>query len=226
MDPWRKKWGVDVSVAGRKIVIATRNAGKVKEIRDILADLDVTVLSLSDFPGVESPEETGSTFEENAVIKAKSAASATGMPSLADDSGLEVDALGGLPGVRSARFAGNGAGDEANNRKLLQLLKGVPAERRTARFRCAIAVCSAGGRIETTTGACDGLITFEPRGSCGFGYDPLFLVPELGRTFAEIGVDEKNRLSHRGRALRAARPIIARMLGFMPAGESGCCSGY
>ncbi|MGE5484328.1 MAG: XTP/dITP diphosphatase [Ignavibacteriales bacterium] len=211
-------------MAGRRIVIATRNAGKVREIKEILGDLDVETLSLADFPGVDSPEETGASFEENAIIKASHAAQASGILSLADDSGLEVDALDGQPGVRSARFAGEGAGDEANNRKLLRLLEGVPANRRTARFKCCVAVCSPDGAIETVTESCEGTICFEPRGSSGFGYDPLFYVKELGMTFAETSVETKNRLSHRGKALRAVRPVIMRMLGILPpAGEDNCC---
>ncbi|MGE5543280.1 MAG: RdgB/HAM1 family non-canonical purine NTP pyrophosphatase, partial [Bacillota bacterium] len=201
---------------------------KVREMKKILGDLSAEVLSLADLPGVDSPMETGASFEENAIIKARHAAQASGILSLADDSGLEVDALGGRPGVHSARFAGEsegeGAGDEANNRKLLRLLEGVPENRRTARFKCCIAVCSPDGAVETVTESCEGTICFEPRGSGGFGYDPLFYVKELGMTFAETSVETKNRFSHRGKALRAVRPVIARMLGILsPAGEDNCC---
>ncbi len=212
MGRWPRRWGVP----GRRIVIATRNCGKVNEIRGILGNLDVEVLSLNDFPDIESPDETGSSFEENAVIKASHAAQASGLLSVADDSGLEVDALGGLPGVRSARFAGEGASDEENNRKLVGMMEGVPADKRTARFRCCIAACVPDGPVETVTGTCEGLISFEPRGSGGFGYDPLFVIREDGRTFAEISVERKNRLSHRGNALRAIQPVLVRMLDMAP----------
>ncbi|MCR4399206.1 MAG: XTP/dITP diphosphatase [Firmicutes bacterium] len=200
-------------MAGRILVVASRNPGKVREIRGLLSDLDIEILSLADFPGVRSPVESGSTFEENAAIKAKHAALATGYPCVADDSGLEVEALGGLPGVRSARFAGDGATDEENNGKLLALMRGLPPARRSARFKCAVAIGSPAGYVETVVGVCEGIIAEEPRGSLGFGYDPVFVVPHLGKTFAELDTSEKNDLSHRGKALRAARPLIVRMLG-------------
>ena len=195
------------------MLIATHNKGKVGEIRALLDGLDVEVLSLSEFPHVSPAEESGSTFVENAVIKARHAAAAAGITAVADDSGIEVDALGGQPGVMSARFSGPGATDESNNRKLLDLLRDVPPDRRTARFVSVIAVCDPAGNVETATGLCEGVVATSPRGSGGFGYDPLFIVPELGKTFAELGVEEKNTISHRGRALRAARPILLRMLG-------------
>ncbi|NPV71885.1 MAG: XTP/dITP diphosphatase [Firmicutes bacterium] len=196
-----------------RLVIATHNKGKVDEIRALLDGIDVEVLSLAEFPHVPPVDETGLTFAENAVIKARHAAEATGILAVADDSGIEVDALGGRPGVISARFSGQGATDESNNRKILDLLKDVPFDRRTARFVSVIAVCDPAGRAETATGVCEGVVTFEPRGTSGFGYDPLFLVPQLGKTYAELGLEEKNSVSHRGRALRAARPILLRMLG-------------
>ena len=198
----------------RGIVLATHNAGKVAELTEILkrAGVSVSVLSLRDFPGVPPVEETGESFEENAIIKARHVCLHTGLISIADDSGLEVDALGGLPGVRSARFAGPHATDEENNLKLLSLLQGVPLEKRKARFVAAVALCTPSGHIDVVRGTCEGLIITELRGSGGFGYDPLFLVPETGLTFAEMDVATKNRISHRGKALRAIRPRLLRVL--------------
>ena len=194
-----------------RIVLATRNQGKVRELRDLLADLKVKVVPVSEFPGCPEVEETGETFEENALLKARAVAAFTGELALADDSGLEVDALGGRPGVRSARFAGPEASDEENNRKLLELLREVPAEGRTARFRSVVAIASPSGRAATAEGFCEGLIGFEPRGQGGFGYDPLFIVPD-GSTFAELDERTKNRISHRGLAFRNAKARLAEFL--------------
>ena len=188
----------------RILIIASANIGKLREVRALLEGMDVQVLPAPP-EALAGVEETGKTFAENALIKARAAAEHTGHIALADDSGLEVDALHGAPGVYSSRFAGN---DEARYRKLLSLLKDVPDEKRTARFRCAVAVVTPDGVSEIHEGTCEGLIAREPRGSNGFGYDPVFLVPHLGRTFAEISSEEKNALSHRGKALRAAREAL------------------
>lgn len=209
-----------------RLVLATRNPGKVEEMREILRASGlgvVEVLSCADFPGLGDVEEDGETFEENATKKALAVARATGEVALADDSGLEVDALGGAPGVRSARFAGEalprGASrDRANYEKLLSLLAGVPGPERTARFRCAVAVASPAGRVQTAEGRCEGCIIFAPRGSGGFGYDPVFVPDGYDETFAELGSGVKNAISHRARALRAAIPAIRDLLG-LDAGE-------
>jgi XTP/dITP diphosphohydrolase len=213
------------------LVFATRNPGKLVELRQLLADLDLAVWSLDelgrDMPEVpEVPEviEDGDTFEANAGKKALEVSRATGLPALADDSGLEVDALDGAPGVRSARFAGPDAGDQANNAKLLHALRDVPEDRRSARFRSVLALADTAGALGdaliTTAGACEGRILFSPRGTGGFGYDPLFLVPELGATFAELGVGTKNDLSHRARAMAAMKPHIVRYFHLANSGGS------
>lgn len=187
------------------IVLATRNENKVRELAAMLAGLPIRLESIGSYPDAPDVEETGATFAENAVLKAKAAAQHTGLWAMADDSGLEVDALDGQPGVYSARFAGPGATDADNNEKLLKLMADVPDDRRTARFRCAIALAAPDGRIFVDEGTCEGRIARAPRGEGGFGYDPLFVVPELGRTFAELPAAEKDRISHRGRALTAVR---------------------
>lgn len=189
------------------LVVATKNPGKLREIREILGS-EVTLLSLADFPDVGEIVEDGSTFEANAIKKALAVATHTGHVSLADDSGLEVDALDGAPGVYSARFAGEKATDEQNNRKLLRLLENTPDEQRTARFRCAIAVGGPEGSVQTAEGTAEGRILRSPQGTGGFGYDPLFLVSGERRTFAELPAEEKNRLSHRGKALQSAFPML------------------
>jgi XTP/dITP diphosphohydrolase len=191
-----------------KVVLATTNRGKVREIKKMLSGLGLELYTLEDFPGVVLPPEDGNTFEENARRKAMSAASQTGLPALADDSGLEVDALSGAPGVRSARYAGPGAGDMDNVEKLLTRLEGVPAEKRTARFVCVAAYAGAGGEVRTFTGRLEGRISTEPAGRGGFGYDPVFFVPALGRTAAELTAKEKNRISHRGKAFGDLRAWI------------------
>ena len=187
----------------QRIVVATGNRGKLAELSRLLAPTGIALCAQSD-AGIEPPEETGLTFIENALLKARHASAGTGLPALADDSGLAVDALGGAPGIYSARYAGENADDAANNRKLLESLSGVAPEARTARYHCALVllrhpadplplVCSA---------SWEGLILAEPRGKGGFGYDPLFLVPSLGLTAAELDPVLKNQLSHRGRALQ------------------------
>ncbi|MBO8141774.1 MAG: RdgB/HAM1 family non-canonical purine NTP pyrophosphatase [Firmicutes bacterium] len=187
----------------------------------LLAGLPARVVDLSAFPGAPEVEETGSTFAENARLKAEAAARHTGLWAVADDSGLVVDALGGRPGVLSARFAGPGATDEANNRLLLELLASVPPERRTARFVCAIAIAAPGGRTWVDEGVCEGLVAMAPRGDGGFGYDPLFVVAGLGKTFAELSTGEKNRISHRAKALAKARARLAGLWG--DGTENGRC---
>ncbi|NLU48878.1 MAG: XTP/dITP diphosphatase [Syntrophomonadaceae bacterium] len=193
----------------RKLVVATRNQKKLRELQDLLDNTGLEMLTLNDLPSVPEVEEDGQTFAENAIKKARTVAEATGLLTLADDSGLEVDALGGLPGVHSARFAGEPADDGKNNAKLLAMLQGVPDEQRTARFRCVIAIAVPGGETYLAEGACQGRITHKARGEGGFGYDPLFVVDEYGLTFAELPPEVKNRISHRGQALSQARELIA-----------------
>ena len=190
------------------LVVATRNKKKLFEIRELLADLDFKVLSARDFTGIPEIEEDGDTFEENASKKAVEVARITKKPTLADDSGLEIDYLDGKPGVHSARFAGENATDDDRNQKVLDLLKDVPGPHRTARFRCAIAIASPGAPVEVVVGTCEGEIALEPRGSAGFGYDPLFIVPAYGKTYAELGQEKKNQISHRAMALRKARELL------------------
>jgi XTP/dITP diphosphohydrolase len=193
-----------------RLVIATANPGKLRELRALLADLPIELLSAAEMPPVD---ETGATFAENAELKARAAAAWSGEWSLADDSGLEVDALDGAPGVHSNRFAGEGTTEADRNRRLLELLAQTPPARRTARYRAAVAVAAPDGRVWVHEGACEGLIQDEPRGDGGFGYDPHFYVPEHGCTMAELPADVKNRLSHRYRALAGARHILERLCG-------------
>lgn len=190
------------------MVVATGNRHKVEEIRAMLADLPITVRSLAEFPGAPEVVEDGATYRENALKKAWSAARFTGKPALADDTGLEVDALGGQPGLYAARFAGEGCGFQDNIRKLLHLLEGTPLDCRGARFVCVIALVDPNGREQVVEGELRGRITESQTGSGGFGYDPVFYVPEVGKTLAELTADEKNRVSHRRRALDRARTII------------------
>jgi XTP/dITP diphosphohydrolase len=192
------------------IVVASGNKGKVAEIAAALAALPVRVLSLAEVGALAEAEETGQTFEANAVLKATHYSLLTGKPCLADDSGLEVDALGGEPGVYSARYAGEDADDASNNRKLLAELAAVPLQRFSARFRCVLAYVAPEGVLLTAEGSCEGQILFEPRGEGGFGYDPLFYLPSLGKTMAELSVAEKNAVSHRGQALRNMTMKLAR----------------
>ena len=194
------------------LVVGTRNAGKCREMARALEGLPLTVRPLSDFGPVPAAVENAETFEANAELKAVAYARAVGHWCVADDSGLEVAALGGRPGVYSARWGGADGDDAANNRRLLEELRDVPPERRQARFVCAAAVASPeDGVLLRARGTCEGLILREPRGRNGFGYDPLFFVPELGRTMAELPADEKLAVSHRGRALRALRAEIEKL---------------
>jgi XTP/dITP diphosphohydrolase len=197
------------AAAATSCVVATRNRGKLREIVPLLAGLPFTLHTIDELAPDAELREDGDTFEANALAKARQAARATGLPAIADDSGLEVDALAGAPGVHSARYAGLPCDDARNNAKLLEALLGVPAPRR-ARFRCVAAfVDPAGGDELARGGACEGEILAEPRGELGFGYDPLFLVPARGRTMAELPLDEKNRLSHRAAAFRALAEALA-----------------
>ncbi len=183
-------------------VIATGNRHKLEEISEMLKDFSIQVKSMDDI-GLEGLEieETGTTFEENAVIKAETVCGKTGLMALADDSGLEVDALGGAPGIYSARYAGEQGNDEANNKKLLEALKDISLENRKARFVCALAVVFPDGLKIVVRGTVEGYIDFEEKGSHGFGYDPLFLIPAYQQTFGQLGPVIKNSMSHRGRAI-------------------------
>jgi len=194
------------------LVVASRNRDKLVELCHALAGLALEIRSAAEFPEVPEVAETGSTLEENALLKARAVHEATGALALADDTGLEVDALGGAPGVESARFAGPEQSYARNVEKLLTLMAGVPDERRHARFRTVIALRFPGGMEETVEGVCEGTILRERRGGGGFGYDPLFFVPALGKTFAELTLDEKNRVSHRGRAMRKVHALLVARL--------------
>lgn len=192
----------------RELVVATRNRGKIRELEHLLEGVVEMVLPIDRFPFLPEVEEDGETFAENAVKKAWAAAQATGLPALADDSGLEVDALDGRPGVYSARFAGAGAGDAANNVKLLEELAGIKAAGRTAAFHCVLAFCLPDGTCRTFDGRLAGLILTELQGDGGFGYDPLFLVPDYRQTLAQLPLEIKNRISHRGKALAEFRRFL------------------
>jgi XTP/dITP diphosphohydrolase len=184
-----------------KIVLATTNKSKVKEIRALTSELPVEILTLQDFPTIVLPPEDGFIFKDNAIKKARFVSEKTGLAVLADDSGLEVYELDGRPGIRSSRYAGDGATDSDNNAKLLKELSGIPLARRKARFVCVLAFVEPSGNEITFEGTCEGLIGFVPSGTCGFGYDPIFIVPEIGKTMAELSPEDKNRISHRGRAM-------------------------
>ena len=192
-----------------KLVIATTNQGKLREYAAILADLPLELCSLRDLGIDDDVEETGTTFAENALLKARYYAARSGLPAWADDSGLEVAALNGAPGVYSARFAGHGASDADRNALLLEKLAHVPFHARLARFVCVVALAMPDGTAETVEGVLPGVIDFEPRGTGGFGYDPLFYVVDEDRTLAEIPAERKNAISHRARAAQAARGVLA-----------------
>jgi XTP/dITP diphosphohydrolase len=197
-----------------KLLLATNNHGKVKEYMTLLEGLPLELVIPGDMGIAAQVVETGATYAENARIKAVALAAESDLVSLADDSGLEVDALHGEPGIRSARYAGPGASDAERVNYLLGKLAGVPLEKRTARFVCVIAVASPGGKVEICTGECSGLITFAPKGGLGFGYDPVFYFPQLEKTMAELPMLVKNRVSHRGKAVRLV-PDALRRLGFL-----------
>jgi len=195
-----------------RVLMATRNKGKITELRENLKNLDIDILTLDEIEDMPILEEKGATFLENAVSKARTAAKISGLLTIADDSGLEVDALNGQPGVYSARFAGEPADDMENNQKLLHLMKGLTYEKRTARFICVIAIAFPDGSIHSAEGKCEGIILEELRGSGGFGYDPLFYIPNMEKTFAELNLDEKNSISHRGKALREVAVLLETFL--------------
>lgn len=192
----------------RELVLATRNRHKVMELVALLRDLGITIRSLDEFPDAPDVVEDGATCEANAIKKARAIAEFTGLPAVADDTGLEVDALGGRPGVYAARYAGEEATYEDNCRKLLRELTGVPRERRTARFLTVAALALPSGEVQVAQGTLDGTITEEASGALGFGYDPVFFVSELGKTLAQISADQKNIISHRAKAFTHMRDIL------------------
>ena len=186
----------------KKILLGSKNKGKIQEFQEAFQDSQIEILSLNDFSDCPDAPETGNSFEENASQKALFYQEFTGLPSLADDSGIEVDALGGAPGIYSARYAGEPANDLANNRKLLENLEGIPSEKRTGRFVCVLALAKNGQIVQLSRGTAEGIVLEAPRGENGFGYDPLFFVPNLKKTMAELSITEKRQISHRGEALR------------------------
>jgi len=191
-----------------ELIIATRNKGKVREIREALRGLGLRIYSLSDFSNVPEIEEDGKSFAENALKKARFYSKYFGKLALADDSGLEVDGLKGLPGIYSARYAKEGATSRENNQKLLREMDGLPVSKRGARFKCIIAVVSRNGKEALAEGSCRGRIGFKETGKKGFGYDPLFILPKFGKTMAKLSLKEKDAISHRGKALRKVRRIL------------------
>jgi XTP/dITP diphosphohydrolase len=196
-----------------ELFLATKNEGKVREIRELLKGYRVSLTSLRDYPDAPEVVENGEVFRDNALKKARFFAKWTGKLTLADDSGLEVDYLKGKPGVFSARYAGDGANDRENNRRVLRELKGVPPQKRGAVFRCVMALVAPWGDEEVVEGEGRGRIGLEERGKRGFGYDPIFLIPRYGKTVAELPMAEKNRLSHRGNALRKLKKKLKRYFG-------------
>ena len=195
-----------------KVVLATRNRGKVSELQTLLKDMGVEVIAIDEAGKVPEIIEDGATFRENAMKKALVVSKATGLTAIADDSGLEVDALDGRPGVFSARYSGEGATDRKNYLKLLDEMQDVPDDKRTARFRCVMVACRPDGECISSEGSCEGRIIKEPRGTQGFGYDPVFVPEKDSRTMAELTKKEKNRISHRGRALRILKAELKNFL--------------
>jgi len=191
-----------------EIVLATRNRDKIREIKKMLNGINVRLLSLEDFPGCPKVVEDGETLEANAKKKALVVSQYTKKLSLAEDTGLEVEALGGAPGIHSARFAGDNCTYEDNNKKLLKVMEKLSLGERRAKFRCVAALARPEGGVVTCEGVCEGIIAFEMKGKSGFGYDPLFLLPSYGKTFAELGEEFKNRISHRAQALGKIKEII------------------
>ena len=192
----------------QKLLVATGNPGKLREVSSILQGMPFDVMSLEDVGVSMTVEETGTTFVDNAILKAEAYCASAGMLTLADDSGLVVDALGGRPGVLSARYGGEGLTDEQRVELLLREMADVPWEKRTARFRCVIALAWPEGRLETVEGVVEGIIQYEPEGTNGFGYDPVFHLPEWGSTMAQLATPDKNRISHRGQAVRKAAKLL------------------
>ncbi|HSL05695.1 MAG TPA: XTP/dITP diphosphatase [Nitrospiraceae bacterium] len=195
----------------RELVLATRNRHKIEELIALLGELGITIHTLGEFPDAPDVLEDGDTCEANAVKKARAVAEFTGLPAVADDTGLEVDALGGRPGVYAARYAGEGATYEDNCRKLLREMMGVPRERRTARFLTVAAIALPSDGVRVAQGTLDGVVAEEASGTLGFGYDPVFLIPELGKTLAQLSADHKNRISHRAKAFTQARDLLREM---------------
>ena len=195
----------------RELVLATRNRHKVEEFVALLGDLGITIHALDEFPDAPDVVEDGHTCEANAVKKARAIAGFTGLPAVADDTGLEVDALGGRPGVYAARYAGEDATYDDNCRKLLRELMGVPHEKRTARFLTVAAIALPSDGIRVAQGILDGMIAEQARGTLGFGYDPVFLIPELGKTLAQLSAGQKNLISHRAKAFTLAKDLLREM---------------
>ena len=204
-----------------RLVLATRNPGKAREVAAIYAHLPAVWLTLADFPALGPVEESGATYAENAVAKARAAAAGTGLVALADDSGIEVDALGGAPGVHSARFLGAAVSDAERNARILQQLGDAPAERRTARFRAAVAVALPNGPVRTFEGTCEGRIALSARGRGGFGYDPIFVPGDETQTMGELPPETKNRISHRARALHGAEAYVLEVIGALQERSTG-----
>jgi len=203
----------------RKLLIATKNQGKMREIRDLFADLDLEILCLRDFPDLADVVEDGLTFRDNAAKKAQTIGLVTGLLVIGEDSGLEVDALEGRPGVYSARFAyldqdtppSSNAPDEANNARLLKELNDLPLEKRAARYRCAVALADGAKLVDVVEGSCEGIIAASPQGTNGFGYDPLFIIPAYQKTFGELAPSIKAKISHRAQAFRGMREVLRRV---------------
>ncbi len=195
-------------MCSKNLVVATQNKKKLEEIKEILKPFDLKITSLADYPGAPRVAENGKTFKENAVKKALKFAKFTGKLTLGEDSGLCVEALGGAPGVRSARFSGRDKNDDKNNRKLLRALEGLPLKKRFAYYACAVALADKRGLIGVVEGRCNGRIAFILQGNWGFGYDPLFFIPKYKKTFAQLGPVVKHSMSHRFRALKKARKIL------------------
>ena len=196
-----------------KLLLATNNAGKVKEYRSLLRSIPFELVTPKELGISVDVEETGTTYEENARLKACTLAKKSGLLTLADDSGIEVDALNGAPGVMSARYAGENASDAERVHYLLSKLEDIPREKRTARFYCLIAIAQPDGQVQYCDGECKGIITFKPQGENGFGYDPIFFFPERGKTMAQLPLEIKNQISHRGRAAQKARLLLNKMAG-------------
>ncbi|MFD2681505.1 XTP/dITP diphosphatase [Bacillus seohaeanensis] len=197
----------------KRVIIATKNRGKAKEFQQMFSPFGFEVLTLLDMPEIEDVEETGTTFEENAILKAEEVANRLNTLVIADDSGLAVDALEGRPGVYSARYAGEQKNDEANIDKVLTALDGIEMEKRTAQFYCVLAIAGPNHNTKTVTGSCEGIILTERRGTNGFGYDPIFYVPSFKKTMAELLPEEKSSISHRGNALKKLQEILPDVVG-------------
>lgn len=205
------------------MIVATRNRGKIREIREALKGLGIRIYALSDFDGVAEIEEDGKSFTENALKKARFYSKVFGKLTLADDSGLEVECLKGMPGIYSARYAGERASNRENNQKLLKEMEGIPLSKRGARFKCVMALVSPDGKEAMTEGSCRGRIGMRERGRRGFGYDPLFILPKYGKTMAQLPLKEKNRISHRGKALRRLRKAIHIFINQKVVWSTGMC---